>query len=406
MANRGFFAGSTLAQSRAPAPTIPQCGACGLHRGCRSPKMPYTGEGRRGILIIGEAPGEQEDKQNAQFVGPAGSLLRRTLNSLGVSLDRDCWKTNALICRPPNNATPDDKQIGYCRPNLTQTIADLGPTTIIPMGGPAVAALLGPYWREGIGPVGRWVGWQIPLQPLNAWVCPTWHPSFIMRGEEGRRPEEDVAKRLWRGHLQEAFNLTGPPWTVVPDYRKEVECIHDPATAAAILDDLTARGGPMAWDLETNALKPEGANARIISSAVCWRGRRTVAYPWHGPAIAATRRFVRSPVPKIVGNLKFEERWALEELGTPVRNWVHDTVLSAHHLDCRKGITSVKFQGFVQLGLPTYDEHIAEFLGTSDEEEINEVVRQVDLRDLLTYNALDTLVEYRVAVKQRRAMGL
>ena len=80
-----------------------KCLECGLFKTCKSPKMPVTGEGRKKCLIIAEAPGEEEDFQNTQLVGRAGSLLRGRLEERGLDLDLDFWKTNALACRPPNN---------------------------------------------------------------------------------------------------------------------------------------------------------------------------------------------------------------------------------------------------------------------------------------------------------------
>jgi hypothetical protein len=79
--------------------------------------------------------------------------------------------------------------------------------------------------------------------------------------------------------------------------------------------------------------------------------------------------------------------------------------LGAHHLDNRKWATSVKFQAFVLLGLESYDDHISQFLKTDADQEINDVVRQVNVRDLLLYNGLDSLVEFKEAEIQRKAMG-
>ena len=80
----GFFNLSTLPDTKAIIPLLPRCGACGLFRGCRSPKMPWSGEGRRKVLLIGEAPGRNEDEQGTQFIGESGQLLERSLKKFGV----------------------------------------------------------------------------------------------------------------------------------------------------------------------------------------------------------------------------------------------------------------------------------------------------------------------------------
>ena len=94
--NKGFF---TLSESKQPtASKLAQCGLCGLYKHCLSPKMPPSGDGRKKILVVAEAPGENEDKQNTQLIGRAGQRLKFHLKQLGVDLHRDCWKTNAVIC--------------------------------------------------------------------------------------------------------------------------------------------------------------------------------------------------------------------------------------------------------------------------------------------------------------------
>src|SRR5262245_43419820 len=90
--------------------TAPRCGLCGLLNKCQSPKMEVYGKGKNGILIVGEAPGANEDEQGIPFVGKAGRYLRGILHGLDVNMRNDCWLTNSLICRPPNNATPTSDQ--------------------------------------------------------------------------------------------------------------------------------------------------------------------------------------------------------------------------------------------------------------------------------------------------------
>lgn len=361
--------------------------------------MPVTGEGRRKILVIGEAPGEQEDEENTQLIGPAGAHLRKFLSNAGVNLDRDCWKTNALICRPPDNRKPTGEEIDHCLPNLVKTLATYQPEIIIPLGEVAVKSLITHVWREDPGPVGQWVGWRIPAHKWNAWVCPTWHPSHLLRAKE-------PALDLWFGrHLEAATELTGRPWAVVPDYKSEVKVVTDLAVAAALIDKVVAAGGTAAFDFETNMLKPDGPDARIVSCSICWEGKRTFAYPWHGPTIAATQRFLRSPIRKIASNLKFEERWCMRVFGHGVRGWYFDTMLGAHLLDPRRGITSIKFQSFVRLGTPIWNAHIEPFLRSKGTREVNQILREIDLHDLLLYNGLDSLLEYKVAMLQMKEMG-
>lgn len=396
----GFFAGSEVTRTKAPRPTVPQCGACGLYRDCKSPKMEPTGEGKRRILLLAEAPGKEEDVQGVQFVGKSGRYLSQTLNKFGVSMRRDCWLTNALHCRPKDNRTPTDAEIGYCRPYLDQALNTLDPLIIILMGRPAVHSLLGMFWSGDIGSISRWVGWTIPCQFTNAWVCPTYHPAYVLRSEKGFAAT--VIRRSFESHIKAAVGYMTEPRDVLPDYNKLVERVFDHKRAAHILRQMIQRGGTVAFDYETNAIKPEGDDRMIVSCAVCWEGKRTIAYPWHGEAIKATRELLRSPLGKIAANLKFEDRWTRKHLNTPVRNWVWDTMVSAHLIDNRRGICNLTFQAYVNFGKIPYDDHIKKFLAARKGVQINSILSEIKLDDLLLYNGIDALLEFELAQKQMR----
>lgn len=379
------------------------CNRCGLYKGCRSPKMPVTGKGRKGILVVAEAPGEVEDELNTQLVGPAGEVARKAFWDAGIDLDLDCWKTNALICRPPENRTPTLDEIEYCRPNLLFAIDELQPKIIVLMGKSAVNSLLRVAFREDLGVLDRWVGWKIPSQKFNSWILPTYHPSYVRRQRDQR---DGPLIDLWfRRHI-DAINYlpAGRPWEdEIPDYELEVEVIYDIPLVRMLLYGWRAEGGAIAFDYETNRLKPDSTDSEIVSCAVCYKGERTIAYPFIGDAVKATADLLKSNNPKIGANNKFETRWTEKILNVPVRNWVWDTMLSAHHLDCRRGITSVKFQAFVRLGQEPWDEHINPFLKSADETGKNRI-RELDLHSLLVYNGMDALIEYKLAGLQRKEM--
>jgi len=403
-----FFHGSQLTTK--PPPTVPLCGACGLYKGCESPKMRVTGQGRKKWLVVAEAPDEDEDEEGKPFVGESGKFLRRRLANMGVDLDKDCWKTNALICRPPSGREPTSKEVGYCRPNIITTIKKLKPEVILLLGGAAVRSVVGHTWKDSVGPIKRWVGWQIPDTKLNAWICPTWHPSYLIKNDRDR------ALHLWFDkHLEAATELEGRPWDDIPNYKKHIDCLLDTDVAAGVLDSLPRNEGVLAFDYETNMLKPDNDNAQIICCAVSWGGRSnteapitTISYPWHGKAskaIEATGRLLKSKVPKIASNLKFEERWTKKEFGHGVRNWAFDTMQAAHILDNRPGITSIKFQQYIHLGMPAYNTHLDKYLKSPSAQTPNQI-KEIAVDDLLLYCGLDAVLEYRVAMIQARLLGI
>lgn len=401
---QGFFSDTQLSVLSSPEPRIPQCGRCGLAQTCRSPKMPVAGKGKKGILIIGEAPGEIEDRQGKPFVGVTGQLLQTELRRCGIELFEDCWVTNALRCRPSNsNEIKDKKSILYCRANALNAIKEYKPVCVILLGNSPLRSVIGHLWREDLGNITRWAGWRIPCQRYNTWICPTFHPSYVKREMEDRGGHPLVLKNF-RWHLEGAVAKTKRPWRIVPDYSKEVTILLDPKKAA---DCIGAFGGEVAFDYETDRLKPDMDDSRIVCCSIS-DGATTIAYPWHGEAIAATKELLQNPnIAKIASNLKFEERWTRKHLGITVKNWGWDTMLAAHALDSRKGITGLKFQAFVRLGLEDYSVRIKPFLESAEKRgNSKNTIRKANLDDLLVYNCLDSLVEYKIAQLQRKEMGL
>lgn len=386
----GFFQGSKRSVVKAPTSLIPKCGACGLYKHCTSPKMTPRGKGLKRILIIGEAPGEEDDEQNKPNSGNSGKLLADTLSDLGVDLRRDCVTTHSIICHPKNGASVSIEKIEHCRPNLVKTLADIDPEIIIPLGSMAVQALLGIVYKEDdLGGISRWSGWQIPSQKPNAWICPTFHPSFVLRQEKN-----PVVGLLFRQHIKKAVGLQGRPWDDVPAFRDEVKLVLDPDRAARAIARFHS-AEMIAFDYETTTLKPEHKGASIVCCSMS-DGRRTIAYPWIGDAITATGDVLGSPaIKKIASNLKFEERWTRSVFRHGVANWHWDTMVAAHCLDNRPGTTGLKFQSFIHLGEGSYDEHVKQFLkarGTATNR-----VKEIEIEQLLLYCGLDSLLEFKVA---------
>lgn len=382
---------------------LPKCEACKLYKSCQSPKMEIDGQGRKGILIVGEAPGKREDERGRPFVGPSGKYLAETLLSLGIDMRRDCWLYNAAICRPRNNATPTPHQIDHCRPNVLREIKKLKPKVIILLGGAAVASVIGATWKESPGGISRWAGWRIPNREPNAWICPTFNPSFVLRSVENRNGE--VVQVLFRKQLKQAIKKKNHPWREIPDESKEIEIIYSPNKAAKIIRQELKGGGLSAFDYETNMLRPDEPISEIVSCSICFRGERTIAYPWTEKTAEATTEYLHSDMGKLGANIKFEQRWTVAQLGIKVKNWKWDSMQAAHVLDQRPGITSVKFQAYLNLGLSPYDGHIKPYLISKGTNKPNRI-RELDLDSLLQYNGMDALIEYKLGILQSQKMGI
>ncbi len=157
---------------------VADCRACSL---CETRKNTVFGVGHSQAhwMIIGEAPGEQEDLQGEPFVGPAGKLLDNMLRALGLSRtegppEQQVFIANTLKCRPPRNRNPDPSELTQCEPFLQRQIELIQPRIILAMGRFAVQQLL--QSQEAIGRLrGRVHRYQgVPL-------VVTYHPAYLLR---------------------------------------------------------------------------------------------------------------------------------------------------------------------------------------------------------------------------------
>lgn len=371
-----------------PIGTIPRCGACKLCDGCDSPKMKSDGKGELKVLIVGDSPHEDDDRAGRLFESDSGQYLRQVLAGMDIDLDVDAWTTNALICY--TGEKPEPKQIEYCRPNLLNLIEEVEPNVIVPMGHSAIASVLGPHWKR-IGVAERWMGWQIPLEKF--WVCPTFHPSFL------RRQKNELFDRQFADHLDAAFDIEDAP---LPrkDWRAGIEVLLEEDEIWEGLREM-AKSEWVAFDYETNCLKPDYPKAKILCCGMS-NGKRTIAYPWTPHAAELTSRVLRGSCKKIASNLKMEESWTEKFLDHPVENWGWDTMLAAHCFDNRPGITSIKFQALTKLGCPSYNDSLAGYINS---EGWYNRLEQVDLKQLLLYCGMDCILEWEVAMMQRKEMG-
>ena len=391
----GFFDDSSYGKHKA---TARACGKCGLLNKCRSPKLPVQGKGRKGILIVAEAPRRLDDSYG-EWVDLSTSMGKR-LKEFGIDIDEDCWLTGAVVCSPNSQGRPDAEQVRHCRPGLMDFIRDNEPAAIITVGQAACQAVLEEDWGKSADwrPT-VWLSECIPSQKLNAWIIPCVDPRDL----DG---EKDMMLMDLREQLRWVVGATGVrPWTTTPNYTDMVDVYLDPAEAAAAIDRIhkDPRTEYVAIDYETNSLKPEAAGSAIHS--VSWsNGFETMAAPWYPEVREASRLLIRDPLPKVACNLKFEERWTIHEFGHGIRNWVWDTMQAAHWLSNRPGITSIKYQSYARLGQPEYDGNMKNYFKTKSAVELNDI-RKVPMESLLLYNGMDTLLELLVAYEQIEESG-
>jgi uracil-DNA glycosylase family 4 len=143
------------------------------------------GVAHSGLMLIGEAPGADEDRLGRPFVGASGQLLDRMLASIGLDRGRDFYITNILPFRPPGNRTPTDAEIALFLPFVLRHVALAAPRRLVLLGGVAAKALLGA--REGITRLrGRWH--QVTLPDGTAIpALATLHPAYLLRNPAAKR---------------------------------------------------------------------------------------------------------------------------------------------------------------------------------------------------------------------------
>ena len=182
-----------LMQWDALAQTVAECRACRLCEGRRNTVF-GVGDIQADWLIVGEAPGENEDQQGEPFVGPAGKLLDNMLAALGLNRQRKVYIANVLKCRPPANRNPAPEEVAQCEPFLRRQVQLLQPRIILAMGRFAVQSLLGS--NEPIGKLrGRIHSYrEVPL-------VVTYHPAYLLRNpaDKGKAWEDLCLALDWMG---------------------------------------------------------------------------------------------------------------------------------------------------------------------------------------------------------------
>ena len=391
----GFFSKEDV-HSTAISKSRKSCFSCGLIRD-NKPIEPY-GNFKREIMVIGEYPGSREVARNKPWQGKEGRLLQQTLKSLGVDLFEDCISLYAVHCNP-GKTKPTGNQIDCCRDmKVVKAIKQYKPKMVLLLGNIALLSIVGARWNKSLGGLPKWRGWTIPDTEYDTWICPTFAPEYIMYMDS---PEVNV---VWKQDLTKAIQTRSLP---LPEFKEpNIQYIED----LSVLD--TIKDGWAAFDYETTGIKPYFKGHRIVCASVAYD--RDNVYTFIMPKKKSLRapfiRFLQNKnIKKIASNMKYEDQWSAIRLKTEVQGWFHDTMLTAHELDNRRGITGLKFQAFVEMGVVGYSEEVDAYITKSRQKDnrsnaINKIYELLEqpggTKELLKYCALDSIYEYRLAETQ------
>ena len=165
---------------------VAACTRCALAAG-RTQTVFGVGNRAADWMVVGEAPGQEEDRQGEPFVGRAGQLLNGMLEALGLAREQ-VFIANILKCRPPGNRDPEPVEAAACAGWLARQIELVAPRLILCVGRVAAQNLLGVQT-----PIGKLRGQRHRYGPREIPVVVTWHPAYLLRSpSEKRRAWQDL----------------------------------------------------------------------------------------------------------------------------------------------------------------------------------------------------------------------
>jgi uracil-DNA glycosylase family 4 len=168
--------------------------------GAASQAVVYRGEATAPLMVIGEGPGQDEDRQGQPFVGRAGQLLDKMLAAAGLT--GRVLITNTVFWRPPGNRTPTPAEQAVCAPFVERAIALVQPKLLLLVGGASAKAML--KKEDGILSMrGRWHEWRSADGALELPALPTLHPAFLLR-------QPAAKKKAWADLLTLTERLDRP----------------------------------------------------------------------------------------------------------------------------------------------------------------------------------------------------
>lgn len=368
----------------------PDCTLCPLHTGAQHVCLMGSGSPTAKIMIVGEAPGAREDDEHRAFTGASGKLLDKALSQV-AQIDRDdCYVTNVAKCRPPQNRTPERKEVKVCSTTyLLEEWDALKPEYVLLLGNSALQGVMG---KSGITKHAGTV-WH----KNGAKVMATLHPAAVLRNP---KYAATFTMDLQRFGMMVRGAETSPT--------TEVRIIRNKRQLRWLLDHLmTAKR--IAWDIETYTFPAEepyvrsglqewhGDESTIVSVSFTWKEGCSavvplhhVKSPWKDPnaVLRALQPALERPDCKYEAhNGKFDARW-MRSKGIRVPQ-TFDTMLAAHMLDENRP-KGLKPLSRTILGADAYD--VGEDLKDA---------RNMPLRRLCIYNGKDTDYTFRLGTEFR-----
>ena len=314
--------------------------------------LPKTNK-RAKMIVIGEAPGRDEEIEGAFFIGRSGKLLDKIFQRRKIPRAK-LHTTNALLCRPPRDLTPPDyrKALRCCRPRLQYELNQVRSKTILGLGAKALQSITGkakifswigaPLNGDSFNPKGLTAVRDIESEFTGYKILPTLHPAFCLRSP-AYTPVLEI-------HIARAWDLANK---CLPEWTWPTTIVEPGKIMQGALKDLLFADS-LAFDIETNSKDP--FNCKLFNvgfSSLCVG----VSVPWEEKGIKqekalALRILRKQSISKTAQNGQYDVI-GLEVKGIPVRGFSFDTLI-AHHVVAPQLKHSLAFQCAVEFHAPRW----------------------------------------------------
>jgi len=372
------------------------CSDCGLYRNCTTPKLPPSGNGLKGILVIGDSTTHLEDTKHIHG-GTHYKYLKESFKKQGIDLENDCYYVNATRCYTKENI--GIKALSGCNSLLLADIHRLKPKVIVTTCAMAWDVL---HHRIMGGRASNisyydWCGECIPSQELKLWIFPIFDTGIIKKEDDNQADRKYPYNRYMLSYERQIKKIVATLNETVPitNYEVGIKTTQSESEALKILDDV-ATWKVFAWDTETSGVKPHFDWHSIYSIGFS-NGTTHYAMPYfmskefiskiakifsgYGKAIAHNGAFDYSWLKVKGGNIS----------GTSNRE---DTMLMQHCMFNMKP-KQLKFCVYARVGIIGYDTDVEEYLKSSHADEkiygknANNRIHEAPRHKVLKYNAID-----------------
>lgn len=389
--------------------TIESCGACKLYSKTDSPKFRPIGKGKKKILIVLEAPDKTQDSTGKYWAGDTYRFLEEALRKNKINIKTDCWITSALRCFcEPKEITP--KRLDYCSPSIDNTLDELKPHLVLVFGGKALRPVIKDTWKKSVGEFAVWRGWVIPDQLHKCWIAPL-HKLETLE-QPYNEDDQKMLKKQFMKDLKNALSHVDKEVPILGDLEQYTNILTKSEDVIDYLKMLLkTKPRELSFDYETTGIKPHRKKHKILTVSFCFDEKVATAFEMKDEYIPLLKKVLTHPkIGKVAQNMKYEMAWTREKLGVEAKPFIWDTMLGTHILDARTGITGLKFQTFVQLGIAGYEDSMKKWIGSTEEERekhgcngLNRLA-EAPMDKVLIYNALDSFFEHRLMMMQVKKM--